>query len=139
MSNFSRNKEIAASFFLDLLNERRYDRIPEIFTSDCQINDGLTGHQGVETWLRSFHDIFPDCFDTIRAQWAEGDQVVTQIWFEGTHKGKWMGYPETGQHCAWPGIAIHTIRDGKIAAKETIIEQTHVFRQLGWLKPVGGS
>jgi steroid delta-isomerase-like uncharacterized protein len=127
-------KRAATAFFEDLINARRYDRIAEIFTEDCITNDTLSGHAGVESWLRSFHDIFPDCFDTITGQWQEGNEVVTRIRFEGTHSAPWMGYPASGQKCVWQGVAVHTIRDGRIARKDTVIEQTHIFRQLGWLK-----
>ena len=127
---------VATAFFTDLINNKDYTRIPAIFTPDCQINDALSGYAGVETWLRSFHEVFPDCHDTITGQWQDGDQVVTRIRFEGTHSAPWMGYPASGQRCVWAGMAIHTIRDGRIARKETVIEQTHIFRQLGWLKTV---
>ena len=69
MTAISAGKQVATAFFKDLINYLRYDRIPEIFTEDCQINDNLSGHEGVETWLRSVHEIFPDCFDTITGQW----------------------------------------------------------------------
>lgn len=134
MSAISAQKQVSTAFFTDLINDRKYDRIPEIFSEDCKINDNLGGYEGVEKWLRSFHEIFPDCFDTITGQWEEGDQVITRIRFEGTHSAQWMGYPASQQRCIWPGVAVHTIRDGRIVHKETVIEQTHIFRQLGWLK-----
>lgn len=135
-NDLEENKMIAKAFFVELINEHKYDRIPKIFTEDAEILPrGLRGYAGVEKWLRSFHDIFPDCRDTITGQWAERNQVVTRIRFEGTHKGEWMGFAPSGEHLSWEGVAVHTIRDGKIAKKETVIEQTHVFQKLGWLTP----
>ena len=117
-----------------MVNDKRYDLVPEIFHEDIEIRPaGLAGHDGVLTWLRSFHDALPDCHDTITGQWAEGDQVVTRIRFEATHTGPWMGFSPTGERVSWEGIAVHTIESGRIRRMETVIEQTHVFRQLGWL------
>jgi len=130
------NKSLAKAFFIELVNERKYDRIAEIFSDDVEISPiGLKGHAGVDKWLRFFHTTFPDCFDVITGQWAEGDQVVTRIRFEGTHEAEWMGFAPTGKHVSWEGIAIHTIHDGKISRMEAVIDQAETFRQLGWLKP----
>ena len=137
------NKAVARRFFIQLVNERRYELIPEIFSSDVKLrvgtrghlqDVGFDGHEGALKWLRLFHDSFSDCRDEILGQWAEGDQVVTHICYRGTHDGVWMDQPATGQKVIWTGIAINTIRGGKIVHMAGAIDQADVFRQLGWLQ-----
>lgn len=136
LNDLNSNKKIAEAFFVQLINERNYSAISKIFAEDVEILPrGLSGHVGVREWLQSFHDTFPDCIDVITGQWADADQVVTRIRFTGTHQGVWMGFEPTGEKVSWEGIAVHTIIDGRIRLMETVIEQTHVFRQLGWLNP----
>lgn len=137
------NKALVRRFFLELVNERRYEIIPEIFSPTVQLrvgtrpflrNEGFDGHDGVLKWLRHFHEAFSDCQDEILAQWAEGDQVITHICYRGTHDGVWLGQPPTGEKIIWTAVAINTVEDGKIVRKTGAIDQADVFRQLGWLK-----
>lgn len=136
------NKQIARRFFYDLVNDRDYGVIPEIFTPDVKIrfgvkglNDvGLDGYDGVTTWLRHFHESFSDCKDELLGQWSEGDTVVTHILYRGTHDGIWLGNAPTNEKISWTAVAIHKIVDGRIAFKTGAIDQADVFRQLGWLK-----
>ena len=137
MMGFEANKAVARSFFIDLINEKRHERIPEIFTPDIVLNGELGGYEGVRRWMDLFHDSFPDCRDTITGQWAEGDEVVTRIRFEATHTGPWMGAAPTGRRVAWPGIAVHRIEAGRIARMDTVIQLTETLKDLGWLKPGG--
>ena len=143
MSNTSEsNKRVAQRFFFELVNDRNYAVIPEIFAPDVQIRFGikglngvgLDGLDGVTTWLRHFHDSFSDCKDELLGQWSEGDTVITHILYRGTHDGEWLGNPPTNQKIAWTAVAIHKIVDGRIAFKTGAIDQADVFRQLGWLK-----
>lgn len=135
------NKAVARRFFYDLVNDRNYAVIPEIFSPNVEIlfgvkglqGIGLRGLEGVNTWIRHFHDAFSDCKDELLGQWAEGDHVVTHILYRGTNDGVWLGKPPTGQKIAWTAVAIHRIVDGKIVLKTGAIDQADVFRQLGWL------
>lgn len=136
------NKAVARRFFYDLVNDRNYDVIPEIFAPDVKIrfglkgldDIGLDGHEGVTKWLHHFHQAFSDCVDEILGQWCEGDVVITHILYRGTHDGIWLGQAPTNQMIAWTAVAIHRIVDGRIALKTGAIDQADVFRQLGWLK-----
>ena len=134
MGDLETNKATSRRLFTELVNERRYDRIADIFDESIEITPrGLKGLQGVEQWLRHFHSGFSDCFDVILGQWGERDQVVTHIEYGGTHDGVWMGRSATGQKLVWQGIAIHKFHKGKIIHKHAVIDQAGAFRQLGWL------
>lgn len=140
------NKAIARRFFEQLVNERRYELIPEIFSPHVQLRvgtrallqdtgfDGFDGFEGVRRWLDLFHRAFSDCRDEILGQWAEGDQVITHIRYSGTHDGTWLGQPPTGEKIVWTALAVNTVKDGKIVRKIGAIDQADAFRQLGWLR-----
>lgn len=89
------NKAVVRRFFYELVNDRKYEVIPEIFSPDVQLRvgtrgvfgEGLDGHSGVVTWMEYFHQAFSDCRDELLGQWAEGDRVVTHICYRGTHDG----------------------------------------------------
>lgn len=129
-------------FFFELVNDRNYAIIPEIFDPAVQLRvgtrgvlgHGLDGLDGVVTWMRYFHDAFSDCRDEILGQWADGDMVVTHIRYTGTHDGPWHGHGPTGQPIVWTAVVLHTLRGGRIVRKLGAIDQADAFRQLGWLQ-----
>ena len=64
-------------------------------------------------------------------QIAEGDKVVTRLTLHAVHTGEFQGLPATGNQIAVRQIAIHRIRDGKIAEVWTSSDDIGMMQQLG--------
>jgi len=69
----------------------------------------------------------------VRLQVAEGDLVVSLIVGQGRHEGELLGIPATGNDVETEGIAIHRIRDGKIAEYWGVTDVARVLQQVGAL------
>jgi steroid delta-isomerase-like uncharacterized protein len=74
----------------------------------------------------------------IRMQVAEGDLVVSHIVGRGVHAGELLGIPATNKDIETEGIAIHRIRDGKIAEYWSVSDVARVLQQVGALPARGG-
>ncbi len=57
---------------------------------------------------------FPDMAIRIETIVAEGDQVATHAWYEGTHKGELMGYEPTGRKLRFQVVSMDRVEDGRI-------------------------
>jgi predicted ester cyclase len=69
----------------------------------------------------------------ITMQVAEGDLVVSRIVGSGIHEGEFLGIPATNVQVETDGIAVHRVRDGKIAEYWAIVDTTRVLQQIGVL------
>ena len=67
---------------------------------------------------------------------AEGDHVVEQARYVGTHTGTWRNpdgaeIPATGKKIDFPFVGIFQVRDGKISSIRIYYDQVEVLTQLG--------
>jgi steroid delta-isomerase-like uncharacterized protein len=69
----------------------------------------------------------------ITLQVAEGDLVVSHIVGRGVHAGELLGIPATNSEVETEGIAIHRVRDGKIAEYWSVTDVARVLQQVGAL------
>jgi predicted ester cyclase len=67
---------------------------------------------------------------------AEGDHVVEQARYTGTHTGTWRNpdgaeVPATGKTLDFPFVGVFRVENGKISAIRIYYDQVEVFAQLG--------
>jgi steroid delta-isomerase-like uncharacterized protein len=67
---------------------------------------------------------------------AEGDHVVEQARYTGTHSGTWRNpdgaeVPATGKKLDFPFVGIFRVENGKISSIRIYYDQIEVFTQLG--------
>lgn len=75
---------------------------------------------------------------------AEGDQVVEQARYTGTHTGTWRSpdgveIPPTGKKLDFPFVGIFRVEDGKISSIRIYYDQIEVLAQLGLMPGAGSS
>ena len=87
----------------------------------------------------NFRRGFPDVISTIEDLIAEGDKVVARWRSWATHRGDYMGIPQTGNRVEFTGISIYRIEEGKIAESWTVEDQLGLMRQIGALPEPGRS
>lgn len=118
----------------DVVNERRYDAMDELFApgfvdnnpawsvQDLQELKGIiaAAHQALD--FTSHHDlIYP----------AEGGKVVIHITFTGRHVGPFFGQQPTGRQVSWTSIEAYRIEGGRIAERWVQADTTGLMRQVG--------
>jgi steroid delta-isomerase-like uncharacterized protein len=112
------NKEIYKQFVERVINEGRYELIPDLFDPgylDHSAPPGAPGGLGgVAGVFRMFRGGFPDVHFTIRTMLSEGDKVATRVTGTGTQTGPFMGLPPSGRQATWASHGIFRVRGGKI-------------------------
>jgi predicted ester cyclase len=119
------NKQLICNLIEEVYNQRNLDAIPNYFI----VGTFLAGH--VANLIRGMSSSFPDFQMTIEDLIAEGDKVVSRVNMRATHLGDFFGHPPTGKPVLNGGIAIYTIRDGKIATVVNEINMLVLYQQLG--------
>ena len=74
---------------------------------------------------------FTGSTSTVEDMIAEGDKVVSQITFRGSHTGDLMGIPPTGKSVAMSEIIIDRVADGQIVESWRLLDQMAMMQQLG--------
>ena len=85
-------------------------------------------------WLRTVWSA--DWRMTVDEMIAEGDRVMAQWTFYGTHQGDLAGLPPTHRQVTYSGINIFRIAEGKIAEIWDISDRLWMWQQLGVLPDV---
>ena len=85
----------------------------------------------MKTFVREFRQAFPDFYDIIEDQVAEGDKVVTRFTSVGAHRGPLMGVEPTNKQVRWSGIAIDRVVGGKIVEEWVSWDMMGMLQQLG--------
>ena len=67
---------------------------------------------------------------------VDGDHVVEEARYVGTHTGPWRSpngteVPATGQSLDFPFVGVFRVEDGKIGSIRIYFDQVEVFTQLG--------
>jgi C-1 hydroxylase len=91
----------------------------------------LRGAEDYKQFEKAFFNGFPDWIETIEDIIAEGDKVWVRFTATGTHKGEWLGLAPTGKKMTLKAVQIWRIVDGKVVAKDSIIDSLDAFKQLG--------
>src|SRR5215212_4291125 len=113
------NKALVREWLDEVLTRGNTRRIDELFAPNYVLHDpGLAqevhGREGVERFAAVFRSASPDVCFTVEDQISEGDMVVTRWTARGTHRGRVLEIPPTGEQMAVTGIEFDRILDGKI-------------------------
>ena len=136
------NRELVREF-IDEANEKRYERVAELFADDYVRHDpdASVGERGPEPFveaLKRLHEAFPDSEAHIGEMVAEDDLVAFEGTTTGTHEGTFRGVEPTHAAFEVPGNAMHRIDDGLIAETWATWNFLDAFQQLGVIgKPIG--
>ncbi len=91
----------------------------------------VRGREALKTFVLEFRQAFPDFYDIVEDQVAEGDKVVTRFTSVGTQRGPLMGIEPTNKQVRWSGIAIDRVVGGKIAEEWVSWDMMGMMQQLG--------
>lgn len=131
----------------------RIQRICQDF-SDGRLDDALAGFADdfTEEWpgspeqppihgkaelKQAWQDLkiaFPDAKVAVARLMLDGDTVVAQMVFTGTHKGPFLGHAASGKAVGFPLLRILKIADGKVKSARTYGNAVAVLAQIGAIK-----
>jgi len=136
------NKAVVRRIVDEHWNKKNAALVNELFAPNVSLHtpDGvLTGLEGASSLLRAYATAFPDFRLIVDNLLADGNQVVLQWTFTGTHRGPLADIPATGKQVSVPrGIAIFRIEGGKMTQGQFAWDKYALLQQLGVL-PVNTS
>ena len=115
----------------DAIREQNADNIVFEAPGDVQLegNDASTGY--AMAWLNAF----PDARLKVSSTFVDGDTLVQEFTFEGTHEGTLSGpagdIPATNRRLTGRGVQILRVDNGKVADARLYYDQVQVLTQLG--------
>ena len=136
------NKAILGRHFNEVLNQGQLAVIDEIYADgyvldapvqtegSVQAHGATHGRDGLKKRVTLFRTAFPDIHFSMDDLVAEGDQVVVQYTFSGTHTGQFGELEPTGRHISVLGILIALVRDGKIESAVSVFDSGDMMHQL---------
>jgi ketosteroid isomerase-like protein len=97
------NKALVRRVIDEVWSQGRLAAVDELYAADFVSHQhshaagpqDVRGLEAVKTFVREFRQAFPDFYDIIEDQVAEGDKVVTRFTSVGTHRGPLMGLAPT--------------------------------------------
>lgn len=127
------NKALFRRVTEEIWDAKNPDLIGEIYAEDSVLHTPIGDFNGLEGY-REIYDIytsaFPDCKFDIGNVLAEGDKVMFQYTFNGTHKGELMEIAPTDAEVSVMGIALGRIAGGKIVEEWAVWDQYGLIQQL---------
>jgi steroid delta-isomerase-like uncharacterized protein len=132
-----RNKQVARSFFEEVLDQGRFDRYAESHAKDF-VAHGANREGTLDDDMaaaREERKALPDMRVKVNEILAEHDLVAVYWNVSGTNTQAGMGFPATGKKIKIDGMTIFRFKAGKISEEWSVWDMLSVMRQLGLLPP----
>jgi predicted ester cyclase len=128
------NKAIILSLY-EADNKKDLSILDKVMSPDFY--DPSFNLRGVEEYKQfelAFFKGFPDWIENVEDIIAEGDKVWVRFTATGTHKGEWLGLAPTGKKVTTKAVQMWRLVNGKVIAKNSIMEWGDAFIKLGVMK-----
>jgi steroid delta-isomerase-like uncharacterized protein len=130
MSTIRANKEVIRKLYEQSLNTRNMELLQDLIAEDYVGAGGQKGIAGFKAPLMALIEAFPDAQWKVEELIGEGDKVVVKHKVYGTHRGPFQHLAATGKSIASEGIAVYTLKDGKIINNATLTDRLGFLQQL---------
>jgi steroid delta-isomerase-like uncharacterized protein len=134
-SEQERNKQVARSFFEEVLNQGHLENYAESHAKDFVAHAGdheATLEEDMAA-AREERKALPDMKMSVNHMVAEGDLVMVHWTASGTNTQAGMGFPATGKTVKIDGMTLFRFKKGKISEEWSAWDMLSVMRQLGLL------
>ena len=132
-----KNKQIARSFFEEVLDQGRFDLYAESHAKDFvahgENRDGTLDDDMAAA--REERKALPDMRVKVNQILADRDLVAVYWNVSGTNTQAGMGFPATGKKIKIDGMTIFRFKAGKISEEWSVWDMLSVMRQAGLLPP----
>lgn len=133
MSTTENSKQIVRNFY-EGFSTHDLPGVFEEYISDNLVNHAMDGSFDKYKWLgyeQAALAAVPDLKVTVLDQVAEGNKVMTQWTYEGTHTGNFFDKPATGNTIRLEAMSVDIVEDGKIVEHTSIADFTQFMQQFG--------
>jgi steroid delta-isomerase-like uncharacterized protein len=128
------NKALVRRYYEEMWNRWDLSLARELLAPDLRFRGSLgTEANGIGEFCRYARSVwlaFPDFHNEIRELVAEGELVVAQVMYTGTHRGEVLGIGATGRFVRYEGVAIFRIAQGKFAEVNVVADRLALVEQL---------
>ncbi|MDO6433680.1 ester cyclase [Flavitalea sp. BT771] len=131
MSTVEKNKTVIRRLYDQSLNKRNTALLKELVSEDYVGFQGLKGAAGFEKPIAPLMDAFPDIQWHIQELLGEDDKVVVRWKLKGTQTMEYNGLAPTGKPITNEGMAIFTLKDGKITNGQVLTDRLGFLQELG--------
>ena len=129
----ARNKQTVRRLYEAYINGARRELLPELVGADYAGPQGERGPDGFAAAIGALRGALPDIRFTLEELVAEGDRVAVRWTWTGTHTGPLRGIPASHRRVTDAGIAIYTLRDGRVVSAALQTDRLGVLQQIGAL------
>jgi len=132
-----KNKEVARSFFEEVLGQGHLDKYAESHAKDF-VAHGENHEYTLEQDLAAAKEerkALPDMTVKVNQILAEQDLVAVYWTSSGTNTQTGMGFPATGKKIKVDGMTLFRFKKGKICEEWSVWDMLSVMRQAGLLPP----
>tara|TARA_A100001011_G_scaffold144422_1_gene152606 strand:- start:17366 stop:17866 length:501 start_codon:yes stop_codon:yes gene_type:complete len=114
---------------IDLVTSENFHEDVTVVTS----NGDVTGLENFKGYYANYLNGFSDGEFTIVHVFSQGDMLVKQWHFKGTHDGEFFGIPATNKKLDLIGTTIVKMKDGKVLQEQDFFDNYTFLSQLGLL------
>ena len=114
---------------IDLVTSENFHEDVTVVTS----NGDVTGLENFKAYYANYLNGFSDAEFTIVHIFSQGDMLVKQWHFKGTHDGEFFGIPATNKTLDLTGTTIVKMKDGKVLQEQDFFDNYTFLSQLGLL------
>ena len=114
---------------IDLVTSENFHEDVTVVTS----NGDVTGLENFKGYYANYLNGFSDGEFTIVHVFSQGDMLVKQWHFKGTHDGEFFGIPATNKTLDLTGTTIVKMKDGKVLQEQDFFDNYTFLSQLGLL------
>ncbi|HEY4207244.1 MAG TPA: ester cyclase [Puia sp.] len=130
MSTAQHNEAIVRRVYEESFNKRNFGILQELVSDDYPPFQGVKGPAGFVKPVEGLVKAFPDINWDIQDLFGEGDKVVIRWKWHGTHNGSFNGYAPTGKLITNEGMAILTLKNGRIVSGELQTDRLGFWQQI---------
>jgi steroid delta-isomerase-like uncharacterized protein len=130
-SNIEKNKIVVRTLIEQVMNNRKTELVKQLVSEDYNGPRGLKGADAFLDPVKPLITAFPDIAWKIEDLAAEGDLVMVRWKWQGTHKAKFNFWTATGKSITNDGMAVFTLKNGKITSTSTLTDRLGFLQQIG--------
>lgn len=127
--------------YIEMWNNRDYGRIPDLVSESFVMvspkipEGGARGAAGLESYIRTLVEGFPDIHVRVDELVAEGNVVMLEATITGTHTGELQGLPPTGRSVEFTTFEKYTVSDGALERHVVQMNEKDLQAELGLTFP----